>query len=89
MRWLAPCFLVLALVTPLALLRSPWYAAILAIEVLFYLVALAALAQWGRVDRTLFGKVALYFSTVNAAVLAAWYRYGRGVRQELWTPSRR
>jgi cellulose synthase/poly-beta-1,6-N-acetylglucosamine synthase-like glycosyltransferase len=89
MRWLAPCFLVLALVTPIALLPSPWYSAILAVQVAFYLAALAALAQWGRIDRTLFGKIALYFSTVNAAVLAAWYRYGRGVRQELWTPSRR
>jgi hypothetical protein len=35
------------------------------------------------------GRVALYFSSVNAAILAAWIQYGRGVRQEIWTPSRR
>jgi cellulose synthase/poly-beta-1,6-N-acetylglucosamine synthase-like glycosyltransferase len=89
MRWIAPAFLVGALVTPLARLDSPWYLAALAAQVLFYLGALAALVQWAGIHRTLFGKVALYFSTVNAAIVAAWYQYGRGVRQELWTPSRR
>jgi cellulose synthase/poly-beta-1,6-N-acetylglucosamine synthase-like glycosyltransferase len=89
MRWIAPVFLLVALVTPLALLDSPWYVAALAAQVLFYLAALAAFVQWAGIQRTLFGKVSLYFSTVNAAILAAWYQYGRRVRQELWTPSRR
>jgi len=89
MRWLAPLFLVVALLSPLALLQSPWYLAAFAAQALFYLGALAALAGLGPVHRSFVGKVALYFSIVNAAVLAAWYQYGRGVRQELWTPSRR
>ena len=89
MRWIAPVFLVGALVTPLALLDSPWYVAALIVQVLFYLAAVAAFVQWAGIQRTLFGKVSLYFSTVNAAILAAWYQYGRGVRQELWTPSNR
>jgi cellulose synthase/poly-beta-1,6-N-acetylglucosamine synthase-like glycosyltransferase len=89
MRWLAPFFLVAALLSPLPLLGSPWYAAAFAAQVAFYLAALAALWQWGGIQRSLPGKVALYFSSVNAAILAAWYLYGRGVRQELWTPSRR
>lgn len=89
MRWLAPFFLVAALLSPLPLLGSPFYAAAFAAQVAFYLAALAALWQWGGIQRSLPGKVALYFSSVNAAILAAWYLYGRGVRQELWTPSRR
>lgn len=89
MRWLAPAFLLLALVSPLALLAAPLYSVIFAAQVLFYLLALGAVAGLGRLDRTMPGKVALYFSSVNAAILAAWYHYGRGVRQELWTPSRR
>jgi cellulose synthase/poly-beta-1,6-N-acetylglucosamine synthase-like glycosyltransferase len=89
MRWIAPVFLLGALVTPLALLDSPVYAAALVAQVLFYLGALAAFAQWAGIHRTLVGRISLYFSTVNAAILAAWYQYGRGVRQELWTPSRR
>ncbi|MGH9350512.1 MAG: glycosyltransferase family 2 protein [Vicinamibacterales bacterium] len=89
LRWTVPFFLVTALVSPLALVDSPVYAAALTMQAAFYLGALAAFGEWGSFHRSLVGKVALYFSTVNAAILAAWYRYGTGVRQELWTPSRR
>lgn len=88
MRWTAPLFIFGALVTPLALLRQPFYAAAFAAQVVFYLTALAALAEWG-LHRSFVGRVALYFSSVNAAIVSAWFHYGRGVRQELWTPSRR
>ena len=73
-RWLAPFFLVLLLVSPLWLVGSPFYAAALTAQVLFYLAALAALWQWGGIHRSLPGKIALYFSSVNAAILAAWYQ---------------
>jgi cellulose synthase/poly-beta-1,6-N-acetylglucosamine synthase-like glycosyltransferase len=89
MRWMAPFFLVLALVTALALVESPWYLAAFLIQVFFYLGAVAALWKWRGIDRSFPGKVALYFSTVNAAIVAAWFKYCRGVRQELWTPSQR
>jgi len=89
LRWTVPFFLLLALLAPLALLDRPFYLAAFAAQVVFYAGALAALLGWGPVGRTLPGKIALYFSSVNAAILAAWYRYWTGVRQELWTPSRR
>jgi cellulose synthase/poly-beta-1,6-N-acetylglucosamine synthase-like glycosyltransferase len=89
LRWTAPLFLILALVTPLALLHSPFYVFVFAAEVLFYLGALGALAEWGPIRRSFLGRVALYFSRVNAAILTAWYQYSRGERQELWTPSQR
>lgn len=89
MRWAAPLFLVVAWLAPLVRLDSPWYAAAFAAQTLFYAGALAALGEWGRLHRSLPGKVALYFATVNAAALVAWVQYGRGVRQELWAPTRR
>ena len=89
LRWTVPFFLVGALLAPLPLLGSPFYAAVFAAQVVFYAGAAAAFVQWGSLHRSFPGKVALYFSTVNAAILAAWFRYGRGVRQELWTPSSR
>jgi glycosyltransferase involved in cell wall biosynthesis len=89
MRWLAPVFLLAALLTPLALLDRPFYLLALAAQVVFYLCAWAALQQWGGLHRSLAGKIALYFSTVNMAALVAWVQYARGVRQELWTPSQR
>ncbi len=69
----------------------PFYALAFGVaQVVFYLVALAALsrARWSC-DDSLVGRIALYFSNVNVAILAAWVQYGRGVRQEIWTPSQR
>jgi len=89
LRWSVPFFLILAFVSSSWLLTSPFYAWSFAGQSVFYLLALAAHLQIARVDRTLAGKVALYFCVVNAALLVAWVRYARGVRLELWTPSRR
>lgn len=89
MRWLVPFALIGALVIPLGLLDSPFYRAVLAVQVAFYLMACCAFLRVARVDRSLVGKAALYFSTVNAAIVVAWIQYARGVRQELWTPSQR
>jgi cellulose synthase/poly-beta-1,6-N-acetylglucosamine synthase-like glycosyltransferase len=88
-RWLAPLFLLTALLAPLALLERPFYAAAASAQVAFYLCAWAALRRWGALHRSLAGKVALYFASVNLATLMAWVQYARGVRQELWTPSQR
>jgi glycosyltransferase involved in cell wall biosynthesis len=89
MRWTAPIFLLSALLSALLLARSPLYLAAFIVQVMFYLAALAALLRLWGIDRSLLGKVALYFSSSNAAVLAAWFHYARGVRQELWTPTQR
>jgi cellulose synthase/poly-beta-1,6-N-acetylglucosamine synthase-like glycosyltransferase len=89
LRWTVPFFLIGTLLSPLALLSSPFYMLVFTSQVAFYVLAIAAFAKWAHVQHTLVGKVALYFSSVNAAILAAWCQYGRGVRQELWTPSHR
>jgi glycosyltransferase involved in cell wall biosynthesis len=88
-RWTVPLFLIVALLSPLALLASPAYVAFFVVQLAFYGAALMALTGIRGVQHSLPGRIALYFSTVNAAILAAWFRYARGVRQELWTPSHR
>ena len=89
LRWTVPFCLLAALVAPLVLLDRPFYLAAFAAQLFFYAGALAAFGEWGDIHRSLPGRIALYFSSVNAAILTAWYRYGSGVRQELWTPSHR
>jgi len=89
MRWLAPLFLVTALGSSGMLIRSPWYLAAFSAQVACCLLGVAAFGRVAGVDRTIAGRVALYVTSVNAAVLSAWFRYLMGVRQELWTPSRR
>jgi cellulose synthase/poly-beta-1,6-N-acetylglucosamine synthase-like glycosyltransferase len=89
MRWLAPFFMLIAFAASLALLDRPLYLAAAIAQVLVYGVALLAWYEVAGVGATLPGRIALYFVNVNAAVVAAWFRYARGVRQEIWTPSRR
>lgn len=89
LRWTVPLFLALAFVAPFWLLDSLFYTVVLALQVAFYAGALAAFGHLGRFHESMPGRIALYFSSVNAAILAAWIQYWRGVRQELWTPSRR
>jgi glycosyltransferase involved in cell wall biosynthesis len=88
-RWTVPFFLMSALVSPLFLLGSSWYTTFFVVQAVFYLTALAAFVEIGAVQRSFAGKVALYFTATNAAIVAAWIQYFMGVRQELWTPSQR
>ena len=89
LRWLVPFLLITALAANIALYAEPFYAVLLALQIAFYTVAaLAARGIAGLHDRAL-GRIALFFVMVNAAILAAWFRYFRGERQELWTPSER
>ena len=90
LRWMAPLFLVTCFAGSAPLAAAGWlYSAALLAQVIFYGVALAAWVEWSGIQHTLAGRIALYFSSVNAALLLSWWRYGTGVRQELWTPSRR
>jgi cellulose synthase/poly-beta-1,6-N-acetylglucosamine synthase-like glycosyltransferase len=89
LRWVAPVFLVGALVTSLALAGSPLYLAAFLGQAGLYLLALVALKQVRGVHDVLPARLALYFTSVNAAVLVAWIRYLSGERQEIWTPSQR
>lgn len=89
MRWLAPAFMIAALVASVALAGHPFYAAAAGAQLLFYGVALGAYREWLGLQRALPGRIALYFTSVNLGILLAWWRYASGVRQEIWTPSTR
>lgn len=89
LRWTVPFCLIAAVVALLPLLDRPFYALAFSAQAAFYLAAIVSLSGWINLHRTAPGRIALYFSSVNAAILAAWYRYWMGVRQELWTPTRR
>lgn len=89
LRWTAPLFLAGALVSALVLSTRPLYLAAFIAQAACYAVAFASLRRWGGLHRSAVGRIALYFSSANAAVLVAWIQYLRGVRQELWTPSQR
>ena len=89
LRWSVPFFLIAALISSVLLIDSPWFLLVSSAQIAFYLTAFLAWRGWSVVRQSLLGKVALYFSMVNAAILVAWVKYAIGVRQELWTPSQR
>lgn len=90
MRWLAPVFLVLLFLASLvsALDGDPVGLVLAAAQFLFYgLAFLGSLAPSTRANPLV--KVSFFFSQVNLAILAAWFRFLRGERISLWTPSKR
>jgi cellulose synthase/poly-beta-1,6-N-acetylglucosamine synthase-like glycosyltransferase len=89
-RWLVPVFLIVCLVTSgILALDSTFYAVLFALQAVLYGLALAGLANLNPIATSLPAKVAVYFTTTNAAALVAWVKYFSGVRQEIWSPSRR
>jgi len=89
LRWLVPFFLFSALATNATLATdSPTYAVLLFLHLAFYGIAI-----WGWVAKTPVShtalKIPLYFVTVNAAIVVAWWRYVMGKRMVMWAPSER
>jgi len=89
MRWLVPFFLVSLFLSNLFLLDGNMYLLFFISQCLFYLTALIAVLKYMNFNKKLYGNVALYFTTVNAAILYAWFKYLSGVRQDIWDPSKR
>lgn len=88
-RWLVPYFLILLLLSNLALLGNQFYWVFLGIQIAFYGLAILAKDNIAGLGSTLPGKLSLYFSMVNISILIAWKRYLTGFRQEIWDPSKR
>lgn len=87
-RWLVPVFLVTALAAAGALAARPFYLSVFGLQLLFYVLAGCAL-WWPRLQGYAVARIPAYFSVVNAAILVAWIKFLRGVRMEVWAPSRR
>jgi len=89
-RWLVPLFMVLALLTSMRLaVGSTFFVAAAAVQGLVYGAAVLAIALSRGGGKYLPVKIAVFAVASNAAVAVAWWKYLTGVRQEIWTPSRR
>jgi len=89
LRWLVPIFLFISFFTNLLLaVRPSLYSILLICHCTFYFVAI-----WGWQRQSPpshpFIKIPMYFVTVNTAILVAWWRYLKGHRIVMWTPSER
>jgi glycosyltransferase involved in cell wall biosynthesis len=90
LRWLVPVFMIILFVAniPLASMSNK-YAVILAAQCIFYGIALVSTFRDLYSSRMIFIKIPVYFVTVNASILVAWFRYLTGRRVLVWTPSER
>ena len=91
MRWLVPVFLLVCLVTS-GVLAPPARAATWRSSRSRRPSTCSrslGLDRHPAIATSLPAKVAVYFTTTNAAALVAWIKYFAGVRQEIWSPSKR
>ena len=88
-RWLVPLFLIAMLIANCYLFASPFYLGLFVLQLLFYILATLAWLKVGSLDQKIYGKIPLYFTAVNVAIFQAWLLFFKGVRQEIWEPSKR
>ena len=87
LRWFAPFFMVIALAATIALLPHPLFAVLLALQLVFYALAIVGALTRGR-------KIGLfsaphYFVTMNLALLIGFFRFIFGTQQAAWKRTER
>ncbi|HEY5997811.1 MAG TPA: glycosyltransferase family 2 protein [bacterium] len=88
-RWLVPFALLLALVSNSVLAaKNPLYLATLSVQAVFYAAGVVGIAA-PMVARAALVKIPAFFLIVNMSIVSAWWRYAKGERRTLWTPSQR
>ncbi len=88
-RWLVPFFLIITFCSNALLFAQPFYLALFFLQILFYLLAFFSFYDVRFLQASPPARICNYFLLVNLAALLAWWRYLRGTRQEIWTPSQR
>jgi len=89
LRWLVPIFLTVALLTNFILsFHSSGYLVLFLCQFMFYFLGFFGMKR-KNAKIYKYEKIPIYFVTVNLAILLGWYKYFKGERIVLWTPSRR
>jgi len=89
LKWLVPFFLCVAFIANIGLVTdSPQFFILFVFQAIFY--GLAIFGLWKEFDSSHFMiKIPVYFVTANASILLAWWRYLKGQRIVMWSPSKR
>jgi glycosyltransferase involved in cell wall biosynthesis len=89
LRWLVPIFLISAFVSNGFLIYDGrFFLVTFLLQVIFYGYGVSRIVGTSKSLGTL-GKIPVYFVTVNASILVAWWKYIRGERILMWKPSER
>jgi cellulose synthase/poly-beta-1,6-N-acetylglucosamine synthase-like glycosyltransferase len=82
LRWIAPFFMIIALISNIALLPHPLFTVLLELQVIFYTFALIG-ALMRRRKIVLF-SAPYYFVIINLALLLGFFRFATGTQQAAW-----
>jgi poly-beta-1,6-N-acetyl-D-glucosamine synthase len=82
LRWFAPFLMIAALVSNIALLPQPVFAVTLALQLVFYGLALLGAIIHGR--KIVLFSAPFYFVTINLALLFGFFRFVTGTQQAAW-----
>ena len=89
LRWSVPVLLCIAFISNLMLVtESGIFISLFVGQCCFYLLAIIGWMWPYRSSKTVI-RIPHYFLTVNTSILVAWWRYLRGQRVVMWTPSGR
>ena len=88
-RWMVPFLLLAMLFANVWLLGEPFYLFTGVVQIAFYVSALLALFGIRVLRDSLLGKIPMYFTVVNSAILVAWIQFLSGTRLEIWEPTKR
>ena len=87
-RWLVPFFMILLFLSNAFLLDGRYYGPVFIAQCAFYLSASFSLLGAG-ISRNPLSKIPYFFCVSNAAILAGTMKYMAGIRQEVWSPTKR
>lgn len=82
LRWFAPFLMITTLVSNIVLLPQPFFAALLALQLTFYSLALFGAFIRGR--KTVLFRAPYYFVAINFALLVGFFRFITGTQQAAW-----
>jgi cellulose synthase/poly-beta-1,6-N-acetylglucosamine synthase-like glycosyltransferase len=86
LRWLVPVLLLTLLAASIALAAAPFYKAMLALQLVFYLLALLGYLLQQRVGRLAPLYLPAYFCAINLGAFLGLWNFLRGERYRIWKP---
>jgi cellulose synthase/poly-beta-1,6-N-acetylglucosamine synthase-like glycosyltransferase len=89
LRWLGPFFLIMAFVSSIALMNSPFFQLAIVLQLLGFLVPLIdyLLRRLNVHNRLL--RFVTHFYSMNLALLIGFFRFTRGVKSGVWKVTKR
>ena len=86
-RWMVPLFMITLFLANLFLVGSRMYSIFLAIQLVFYGLAVFGLKSAGPAGVRGIVRIPCYLLVSNMAIIIAWMKYFSGETQDIWEPS--